>query len=192
MNYDEIEVTVNGTTLKWYTELGYTVPTHTVQLWAQLRGKRVKNGNKVRVAVGTKIVVKLKDLPPSSNQKITRICTSCSNKFTTTYGAYLKKEQSDRCISCAKKKIKGDGSHGYWVDKLIKNNQKAKCDISGEVDKRFLVLHHLDSRSNGGKNTPSNYVILSANYHLAFHTWNGGMNVLCTKEQYYEFRKQEM
>jgi len=192
MNYDQIEVTVNSTTLKWYIEKGYEIPTYTRQLWANLKRGRVKNGVKVGVKRGTKITVKIKDLPPESGEQITRLCTSCSNEFSTTYGAWLKKEQSDRCVTCAKKKVKGDGSHGYWVNKLIANNTNAKCDISNETDKRFLVLHHLDSRTGGGRNTPDNYVVLSANYHLAFHNWNGGMNIRCTKEQYNEFKKQEL
>lgn len=52
----------------------------------------------------------------------------------TTHGL---KEQSDRCTDCAKKKIKGDGSHCYWVGVLITNNKDAICDISGEKDKGF-------------------------------------------------------
>ena len=191
MRYDETEVVVQGRTAKWFKERGYTVPTHSVQLWASIAGKKVKNGRATRVANGTKILVKITDLPPESNVQITRMCTSCAKEFKTTYGAYLKKKESDRCVTCAKKKIKGNGSHGYWVRKLITNNQNAECDISRETDKRFLVLHHLNSRSNGGENTPDNYVVVSANYHLAFHVWNGGMGVPCNKEQYYKFKQEE-
>ena len=76
---------------------------------------------------------------------------------------------SESCRSCAAKKGFKGGCHSYWVAKLITNNLNAKCDISGETDKRFLVLHHLLSRKKGGKNTKNNYVVLSANYHTAFH-----------------------
>ena len=111
MNYDEILVTVNGTTLKWFSEKGYTIPTTARQLWANTKGKRVKNGIKHGVAKGTKIRVKISDLPPASGEKITRLCTSCKKEFTTTYGEWVKKEQTDRCMPCAKVKVKGDGSH---------------------------------------------------------------------------------
>jgi hypothetical protein len=95
-------------------------------------------------------------------------------------------------VSCqAKKGFKG-GCQDYWVDKLIINNPDAKCDISGETDKRFLELHHLLSRASGGKNEESNFVVLSANYHRAFHRWVGGTNVPCTPEQYYEFKELEL
>lgn len=185
-----IEVNISNSTIRWYKAKGYEIPTHTVQLWATIKGKRVKNGIKNRVANNTKIMVKIEDLPPSSNVNIPLICPTCSKEFQTTYGAYLQKH-SDNCSSCVKKKVKGDGSHGYWVNKLISENPKAACDISGETDKRFLVLHHLTSRGNGGRNIPDNYVVLSANYHLAFHVWNGGMGIPCTKEKYMQFKKQE-
>ena len=191
MNNSEVEVVVQGRTAKWFTEKGYVVPTHTVQLWAKKDGKRVKNGKAVRVKNGTKRVVRSADLPPSSNAIIRRTCTGCKVDFTTRYGAYLRKKESDRCTTCSKKRTKGDGSHGYWVKKLITLNENACCDISGEKDKRFLVLHHLLSRKNGGRNHKDNYVILSANYHLAFHNWNGGMNIPCTKKDYMRFKKQE-
>jgi len=188
MRFDEIEVTVQGRTAKWFMERGYNIPTHKVQLWANVKGKRVKNGVATRVERGTKITVKIEDLPPASNETIYRICTWCDEEFKTRYSAYLKKKESDRCTACAKKGIKGDGSHGYWVKKLITRNPDARCDISGEKDKRFLILHHLLSRSTGGKNTPNNYVVLSANYHMAFHAWNGGTNIPCTPERYYKFK----
>lgn len=41
-------------------------------------------------------------------------------------------------------------------------------------------------------NVEANYVILSANYHLAFHVWNGGTNVPCTPESYAKFKSLEM
>jgi len=191
MNHDETEIVVQGRMAKWFRERGYDVPTQTTQLLATKNGKKVKNGQDVRIRNGTRIVVKIKDLPPASNTNITRLCTSCKKEFTTRYGAYLKKKESDRCDECSKKKIKGDGSHGYWVKKLIADNKTAACDISGEEDKRFLILHHLDSRSNGGRNNEENYVVLSANYHLAFHVWNGGTGIPCTMEQYVKFKDNE-
>lgn len=84
------------------------------------------------------------------------------------------------------------GCHSYWVNALITNNPDAKCDISGETDKRFLVLHHLYSRDNKKEVNKDAYVVLSANYHMAFHVWNGGTNVSCTPEKYYEFKRQEL
>lgn len=185
-----VEVEVVNTTIRWFINRGYSIPLEKVQLWATNKGKKIKNGVENRVVRGTKIIVAVKDLPPSSNQVIIFICQTCKNEFTTTWSAYRQK-QSDNCKSCqAKRGFKG-GCQEYWVDLLIVNNEEAKCDISGESDKRFLELHHLLSRSKGGKNEESNYVVLSANYHRAFHRWNGGTNIPCTPKQYYKFKEEE-
>lgn len=186
-----IEVSVTGGTLRWYRDRGYQIPTHIRQLYAIVNGVKKKNGKMISVKEGTKIFVKPEDLPPSSNKKVELTCPRCGSSFTTTYGAYRKKI-NNLCGPCVKRKIKGNGSHSYWVKKLITLNPDAKCDISGETDKRFLVLHHLNSVSSGGINSPDNYVILSANYHLAFHVWAGGMDKLCTKAQYLEFKANEI
>ena len=192
-NNEYVEVNVTSNTLKWYKDKGYDIPVTEVQLYAYNKnGKKIKNGKDYRVTKGTKILVKLDDLPPSSNKKITLTCEYCGKEFTTTFGAYKKKKKGKRCNECAKKRTKGDGTHGYWVKKLITDNPNACCDISGETDKRFLVLHHLDSRSNGGKNVEENYVILSSNYHTAFHRYMGGTNIPCTKKDYIKFKEEEL
>lgn len=187
---ETIQVTLDSQSIKWYRYKGYDIPIHKRQCFANKNGKRIKNGHKIGVKDGTKLLVKVNDLKPKSNVIICFICDTCKQEFTTTWQAH-KSKISNNCRSCqAKNGFKG-GCHDYWVSKLIVNNTKAQCDISGEKDKRFLVLHHLLNRKNGGKNEESNYVILSANYHLAFHTWNGGMNINCTADQYYEFKEQE-
>lgn len=186
-----IEVEIVGSTARWYREKGYNIPMQEVQLWATYNGKKIKNGIKKRVIKGTKIFVKPEDLSPSSNEKLFFICETCGIEFTTTWGAHGNK-QSNNCRSCqAKKGFKG-GCQDYWVDYFIINNPNAACDISGETDKRFLELHHLLSRSVGGKNELNNYVVLSANYHRAFHKSLGGTSVPCYPEQYYEFKRLEL
>lgn len=188
----KIEITVNNATMRWYKNKGYEIPVETVQLFCKSKqGNKIKNGIEKRIRIGTKIIINTKDLPPKSNKIITFICEECGREATTTWQAY-KTKKSNNCCSCqAKKGFKG-GCHTYWVNKLIRNNPKAQCDISGETDKRFLILHHLESRRQSKKDRISNYVILSANYHLAFHNWNGGMSVRCIPKQYYEFKKLEL
>lgn len=188
----QIDVKVCSNTIRWYETHGYTVPKTKVQLYyTNNKGERKKNGIEYRVKRGTSILVDVKDLPPASNVDIQLICSDCGNTYQTRFGAY-KKKHSDKCSTCKKKEFKGNGTHGYWVGILIKDNPNAKCDISGETDKRFLVLHHLLSCSLGGINSPENYVILSANYHLAFHVWNGGMNKSCTAEKFSRFKEKEL
>lgn len=185
-----IEVPVNGSLVLWYRSRGYDVPTHARQCYATIEGKRVKNGFKVSVARGTTIWVKPDDVPPQSNINIPFVCATCGKKCRTRWSAF-KKKISNNCVSCqAKKGFKG-GCHSYWVEQLIENNADAFCDISGERDKRFLVLHHLLCRKLGGANALDNYVVLSANYHTAFHVWMGGMQVHCRPEDYELFRRLE-
>ena len=179
--------------MKWYEDRGYEIPVREVQLYTtNSKGERIKNGVKTRVARGTSILVDVTDLPPKSNVDIHYTCLKCGKPYKLRYGVYVGKKDPNVCGPCSKLSTKGTGSHGYWVDQLIVKNPKAACDISGETDKRFLVLHHLLSRSLGGKNLPENYVILSANYHMAFHVWNGGTNIPCNPEQYLKFREVEL
>jgi hypothetical protein len=186
-----VEITVNGQTQNWYRSRGYEIPVSVVQLYCNKKGRRLKNGKEKRVARGTKITVARKDLPPHSNEVLNFKCETCGKSYTTTWQAYRGKI-SNNCRSCqAKKGFKG-GCHSYWVNVLIVNSPDAKCDISGEADKRFLVLHHLYSRDNKKELSRDAYVILSANYHMAFHVWNGGTNVPCTPEKYYEFKEREL
>jgi len=184
---ETITITLSSSEIRWYKNKGYTIPTHKVQLWATKNGKQIKNGTKTRVANGTKLIVKINDLHPQSNRIIKLICEDCKNEYQTTYGAY-KKKRTDKCKICQKKMLKGDGSHGYWVNKLITNNPDVKCDICREKDKRFLELHHLLSVKLGGRNKEDNYVVLSANYHIAFHRYIGTQNP-STKEEYYKFKE---
>lgn len=186
-----VEVPVNSSTMRWYRSKGYEIPTRRVQLYLTRNGKRTKHGTEERVARGTKIFVRPEDVQPSSNIDIPFICATCGKECKTQWKAYLKK-RSDNCVSCQAKKGFRGGCHDYWVQKLITNNEDAHCDISGERDKRFLILHHKLSRSLGGKSEEANYVILSANYHLAFHVWVGGMNLPCRPEDYERFKSLEL
>ena len=186
-----IEVTINSSTLSYYRSKGYDVPSRPVQLWANIGGKRIRNGIKYRVARGTKIFVAEGDLFPASNVAVPFVCETCGRIFQTRWSAQRIK-LSRNCVSCqAKKGFKG-GCHSYWVERLIAKNLEAACDVCGERDRRFLELHHLLSRSLGGKNERENYVILSANYHRAFHNWMGGSGVGCRPEDYLRFREMEL
>jgi hypothetical protein len=188
-----VEVFVNSSTIKWYESKGYSIPRRLVQQYCKdSNGNRIKNGFRLRFRKGTKIMVDIKDMAPQSNVLMSFRCSVCGGNSTTMVKSYIIKKYPDTCNGCIKKLIKkGTGSHGYWVIKLIDTNDNAKCDISGETDKRFLVLHHLLNRRSGGKNEESNYVVLSANYHLAFHVWNGGLDKPCIPDQYYRFKDEE-
>lgn len=189
---DTIEITLNSCDIQWFKNKGYLIPTEKVQLWAKnAQGERIKNGMGERVRQGTKLVVRVDDLRPTSNRKVEWTCNNCNQTHKTTYYAFLRKK-STLCRKCYNTTQRNLDSQDYWVDQLIKKNEGAKCAISGETDKRFLVLHHLRSRSSGGENEESNYVVLTANWHLAFHRWMGGHNIPCREEDFYEFKQLQV
>lgn len=177
--------------IRWYEQKGYIIPKRKVQLYyINKYGVRKKNGVALRVKKGTKILIDISDLAPCSNAGVPVICPNCGKHFKVRWRTYSDRK-SDKCNDCVKRTVIV-GCHSYWVSKLITNNLDAKCDISKENDKRFLVLHHLRSRNKGGKNEKSNYVILSANYHMAFHNSLGGTSKGCTPKQYYKFKNKEL
>jgi len=186
-----IEVKISSNTAKHYKELGYEIPFHTTNHYKKGKfGQKIKNGVRVAVKRGTTIMVKSSDLMKSSNQYVKFICKNCNKSYEIKWANHSRKK-SQYCGMCKFTDNFKGGCHSYWFSKLIVEDPFAKCDISGESDRRFLVLHHLLSRKNGGKDHPDNYVILSANYHHAFHIANGGMNIPSTPEQYYKFKELE-
>lgn len=192
LKQDSTTIILNGTTTKWYKSKGYKIPLHDVQLYCKNKnGDTVKNGTKSRPIIGAKLTVKISDLMPGSNVDIIFICDTCRKEYSTTWQSYNMKS-TNNCRDCQSKIqfFKG-GHHEWWVKKLITNNPDAKCNISGETDKRFLVLHHLLNRSSGGASKEFNYVILSANYHMAFHRSMGGLHIPCSQEDYIKFKLQE-
>ena len=143
-----------------------------------------------RFASGGLLVVKTRDLHPGCMQRVDLWCDICITQYSLRWRDYIKK-QSNTCKRCLNEPA-NCSSHEYWIRRLLLDNPDAICDISGELDKRFLVLHHLQSRKTGGQNEESNYVVLSANHHKAFHgsLGNGGRDG-CTPEQYYEYKQKE-
>jgi hypothetical protein len=144
-----------------------------------------------RFATGQIIKVKTKDLHVGSLQRVDLYCDTCHQVYSLRFRDYMAK-QSNTCQSCIRQP-ENCVSHEYWLKRLIINSDTAVCDISGETDKRFLVLHHLWSRSTGGLNEEENYVVLTANFHKAFHSSleNGGRSG-CTPTQYKEFKQKEL
>lgn len=189
----EVEVTIAGNTVGWYISKGYNIPIRKVQnYYINNSGDKKKNGTKYSFEEGLKIKVKIEDLPKGSNKIINFICIECNKECSCIASTYIKKKVINRCKDCDILISNGARSHRYWINKLIIFNKEAKCDISGESDKRFLVLHHLKNKNDGGKNEESNYVILSANYHTAYHIWNGGFKIPCNSESYYKFKQKEL
>lgn len=188
----ELYVSLHGPYLKHYEDLGYPIP------WTKKQRYEIRHNGKIWKA-GTykttgkmKLLVKVDDLPKCSHYPVIYQCDKCGEKHTVGYNNYIRcKKETDLCVKCTRTKDFAN-AHETWVRKLIINNPDAKCDICGETDKRFLVLHHIDGRVNNKSNERDGYVILSANYHVAFHKFLGSTRVRSTKEKYKEFKQQEL
>jgi hypothetical protein len=145
---------------------------------------------KGRFATGQTIRVKTADLHPGTLKRVDLYCDTCGLVYNLRFRDYMLK-QSDTCLACIRAP-ENCVSHDYWLKRLIHENPEARCDVSGEKDKRFLVLHHLLSRRDGGLNEETNYVVLTANWHMAFHgSLLGGSRGGCDPEDYYEFKKEQ-
>jgi len=167
-------VMVHHRNAPWYLSKGYRIPE-----------SRHYPG---RPMTGFELEVKTEDIYPGSLQRIPLICEQCGEVYTLRWREYLAK-LSNICSAC---RLHPDNchSHEYWIRRLVSEAEAPECDICGETDKRFLVLHHLLARSNGGANEAKNYVVLSANYHEAFHR-SIGTKSRATPEDYAAFKAKE-
>ena len=91
----EVEVLLAGVNIKWYEAKGYEIP-------------RVKDKNRHRKMVvprGTKITVKIDDLPHGSEIKIKTQCDCCGKTSEIQYCDYLKNNHDGKtyCRPCAMK-----------------------------------------------------------------------------------------
>lgn len=194
-----ITVLVKPYTVKWYEMLGYVIPEEafeTKQMYGygqtSRRTRTAKNGVRKYLRAPYPLSVlpeHVLDTKSKNNLKFT--CPSCAAQVCGPWREFHA-NMTMNCKSCREVASWRGGKHRYWAKQLIDLTENSKCDISGETDKRFLELHHLLSKSNGGKDEPSNYLVLSCNYHRAFHLGMGGMNVPCTPEDYAKFKKQEL
>lgn len=106
----EVEININGQNQKYYEDKGYQIPR-----------KPAKWNNKVlTVPNGTKILVKVDDLPQGSNIKVQYLCDYClTNTGEKMYTNYLKERkliEKDCCYSCRSIKIKESNMINYGVE----------------------------------------------------------------------------
>ena len=65
----EVEITLNPNNINYYKNLKYEIPKH-------------KDSNyKLRIKQGTKILVKIEDLPENSNAKVNVKCDGCGKQL---------------------------------------------------------------------------------------------------------------
>jgi len=115
----EVEIGLSGTNAKWFEIKGYDIP-------------KYKDKNYViRVKKGTKITVKVNDLPKNSTVKINLLCDYCLEKGKETiiknikYQNYIIRinridyNMKDCCNECKKIKIKNVIQEKYGVGNIL-------------------------------------------------------------------------
>ena len=88
----EVEVTINHSNYKYYLEKGYTFP------------MKLNYHKKPTAVEGSKIIVKVEDLPIASGIEIKCTCDFCGKELSNTFYNYnnqMKKNGFIRCTSCA-------------------------------------------------------------------------------------------
>lgn len=156
----EVEVTIRGN-IQYYENLGYEIP------------KYIDSQKRLKVKNGTKIKVKVDDLPKTSQTKVKVLCDYClENGIETivekTYCEYLKSKEriidKDMCQNCWTKKIKESNLKKYGVEStnslcLVKQKKRESLCYSQEFvnsvfQERGLIL--LDDYVNS--NLPLQYI----------------------------------
>lgn len=95
---EEVEVTLSGRTIGYYENLGYEIP------------RRIDSRGRLLFIKGSQIIVKVNDLPKTSNQKVQVLCDYCHETIMNKeYYRYINiKNQTidkDCCFKCLNKKI---------------------------------------------------------------------------------------
>jgi len=99
-----VEVGLNGYNIKRYRELGYTID--------QYKNKSCE----YVVRRGSKIIVKIEDLPHGSAAKVICICDSCGKSCEISYCNYNKNKKKDGKTFCRKCKSGRYYSLGQWME----------------------------------------------------------------------------
>ena len=196
----EVEVILNSKNIKHYEDLGYKMP----------RYENKYNKGKLSIKQGTKIIVKVEDLPKGSHTNVKVKCNCCGKEYELSYQKYLKGVHEDNttyCKNCAntvlftgknhpnynpnkteEERIKGRAYPRYteFIKKvLVRDNYTCQCcgqEIHGNSE-----VHHLDSYNwcIEKRTDETNGITLCDTCHKNFHSIYGKGNN--TKEQFEEW-----
>lgn len=189
----EVDVSLATRNIKHYETLGYEIPRYTD-----------KKG-RLKAKIGTKIKVKVEDLPYYSKYELEAECDECGKEYLIKYFVYndINHDGKIYCNSCANHKFNSGENCNLWNPNLTDEERKIKRHYPEYTDfiKRVIVrdnhtcqccgqyggdleVHHLDGYDwcVEKRTDETNGVCLCSTCHKAFHARFGyGGN---TKEQY--------
>lgn len=192
---EEVEANLCGSNINYYEDLGYDIP------------RRKDKQGRLKVQRGTKLKVKVYDLPSGSNVAVQVKCDGCGKILNISYNRYttLNRDGLYYCHKCVMKLYSGQ-NHGNWnpektdEERIIQRNYPEYVEFTKRVLARDnytcrccgkrntkLFAHHL----NGyhwyveGRIDDSNAIALCEECHKAFHNLYGRKNN--TKEQFEEW-----
>ena len=195
---EEIEVSLNNKTIKYYEDLGYEIPRY-----------YNKANNRMMVKRGTKILVKVEDLPIGSETKVKVKCDKCGKEYKLSYSSYIKvvHDGKNYCKKCASKVLNScENNHRWNANKtqeerevgrkipeytefikkvLARDNYTCQCcEKEAHVD---VEVHHLDGYDwcKEKRTDETNGITLCESCHKNFHMQYGYGNN--TKEQFEEW-----
>ena len=196
----EVEVLLRNN-VKWFEDKGYKIP-RTL--------KKYKTNKRYTVDKGTKIKVKVEDLPKGSHVKVDCECDKCHKPLKIEWCNYITHNHNNKtyCHRCATKlfnsgenccrwnpnktdeeRINGRQNPKYieFVQKVLARDNYT-CVITGKTSKDTeLEVHHLDGYDwyIDGRTDVKNGITITKELHKAFHMKYGyGLN---TKKQFLEF-----
>lgn len=134
-----VEIMLNSNNIKYYEDLGYEIP----------RQKDISY--RITVKRGTKIKVKLKDLPKGSKEYIEFTCDYCGKKDTRMYYSYwncrdssiVKKDCCNSCTPIKRKEvnnIKCGNDSGNTPESIKKRSKKRRTNFE-QIKKEFADVN---------------------------------------------------
>lgn len=196
----EVEVILSGKNIPHYRALEYEIP-------------KVYKNWRWSTPQGTKILVKVEDLPTGSDDLVTVSCDLCGKIYELKYKDYVKSLKNGKkyCHSCTLKLFNsGENAPNYnpnltdkereigrnypeyteFVKKVLARDNHI-CQCCGKQVNHDAEVHHLDGYNwcIEKRTDDTNGITLCSMCHKAFHNWHRNKygiknNGDCTKEQY--------
>ena len=193
----EVEVSLSTNSIRYYRNLGYIIP-QSEKPWG------------VTTTRGTKLMVKVIDLPKSSLISVKIKCDKCNEILELPYRNYVQCNHNGKyyCHKCACDTFNSKENNYRWNKDMSDNERENKrclqeykdfvkrvmardnytCVVSGKTSKETeLEVHHLDGYNwcINKRLDVTNAITVTKDLHRAFHAKYGSGNN--TKEQFLEF-----